>query len=64
MQATNTATFNFTPDGDQTTITWAMTGTNNFVGKVMGLIMNCDKMVGGQFEKGLADLKTIVEAQK
>lgn len=64
IQATNTATFSFTPDGDQTTVTWAMTGTNDFMGKVMGLIMNCDKMVGGQFEKGLADLKTIVEAQK
>jgi Polyketide cyclase / dehydrase and lipid transport len=64
MQATNTAEFTFTPDGDHTTVTWTMSGTNNFMAKVMGLIMNCDKMVGGQFEKGLADLKAVAEASK
>ena len=35
-----------------------------FMGKVMSLFMNCDKMVGGQFEKGLAQMKTIVESRK
>ncbi|WP_411727271.1 SRPBCC family protein [Methyloglobulus sp.] len=64
MQATNIAEFTFTPEGNQTTVTWSMTGTNNFMAKVMGLIMNCDKMVGGQFEKGLAALKTVVEADR
>jgi hypothetical protein len=61
MQATNVAEFTFKPDGDQTTVIWTMTGINNFMGKVMGLIMNCDKMVGGQFEQGLAALKSVVE---
>lgn len=64
MQATNTAEFSFNSEGDQTNITWTMTGTNNFMGKVMNLFMNCDKMVGGQFEKGLADLKKVVEGVK
>lgn len=64
MQATNIAEFTFKPEGDQTTVTWSMTGTNNFMAKVMGLIMNCDKMVGGQFEKGLGDLKGVVEASR
>lgn len=64
MQATNTAEFAFKSEGDQTTVTWTMTGTNNFVGKVMGLVMNCDKMVGGQFAQGLASLKAVVEASK
>ncbi|ESS72072.1 polyketide cyclase/dehydrase [Methyloglobulus morosus KoM1] len=64
MQATNTAEFSFNSEGDQTNITWTMTGTNNFMGKVMNLFMNCDKMVGGQFEKGLADLKKVVEGAK
>ncbi|MBK8814775.1 MAG: SRPBCC family protein [Methylococcaceae bacterium] len=64
MQATNSSEFTFAPEGDKTTITWTMIGTNNFMGKVMGMIMNCDKMVGGQFEKGLADLKAIIELQK
>lgn len=57
----STAEFTFKPEGDKTLVTWSMTGKNNFIGKVMCLFMNMDKMVGGQFEKGLADLKTISE---
>jgi len=64
MQATNIAEFSFKPEGDQTNVTWTMMGTNNFMGKVMGLVMNCDKMVGGQFEQGLASLKEVVEQEK
>jgi len=62
MKATNTAEFTFRPDGDQTVVTWTMTGKNNFAGKAFGLIVNCDKMIGGQFEKGLAELKSLAEA--
>lgn len=61
FKATNTAEFTFQTEGDHTTVTWTMTGNNNFVGKAMGLIMNCEKMVGGQFEQGLANLKSVVE---
>ena len=39
-----------------------MTGTNNFLMKAFGLLMNMDKLVGGDFEKGLAQMKPIVEA--
>jgi hypothetical protein len=39
-----------------------MTGRNNFMGKAFGLIMNFDKMCGGDFEKGLANLKSVTEA--
>lgn len=60
--ATNVAEFTLKPEGNQTAVTWSMSGTNGFVGKCVGLIMNCDKMVGGQFEKGFANLKAIVEA--
>ena len=63
FQATNTAEFTFVPEGQTTIVTWSMYGKNNFVGKAMSLLMNCDKMVGGQFEKGLASLKAVVEAQ-
>ena len=59
--ATNTAEFTLKPEGDQTAVTWSMTGRNGFMGKAMGLIMNCEKMVGGQFEQGFANLKAIVE---
>ena len=62
MAGTNTAEFTFKPEGDKTVVTWSMSGHNNFLAKAVGLAINCDKMVGGQFEKGLADLKTIVEA--
>jgi len=61
FKATNTAEFTFKPEGTQTSVTWAMSGTNNFMGKLMGLIINCDKMVGGQFEQGLANLRAVVE---
>jgi len=59
--ATNTAEFTFKPQGDQTAVTWSMTGTKNFMAKAMHLVMNMDTMIGGQFEKGLADMKSIVE---
>ena len=59
--ATNAAKFTLRPQGNGTLVTWSMSGTNNFMGKLMSVIMDCDKMVGGQFEKGLTDLKAIVE---
>ncbi len=60
--ATNTAEFTFKPEGNATVVTWSMFGNKNFMSKVMGLVMNMDKMIGGQFEKGLADMKATAEA--
>lgn len=57
--ATNTAEFTFVPEGDKTVVTWSMAGKNNFMFKAAGLFMNCDKMIGGQFEKGLTDLNAV-----
>jgi uncharacterized protein YndB with AHSA1/START domain len=62
FRATNTAEFTFKPAGNQTVVTWSMTGENNFMAKAVHLFMNMDKMVGGQFEKGLASMKSVVEA--
>ena len=59
--ATNTVEFTFKPEGDQTAVTWSMAGKSNFMGKAVGLFMNVDKMVGGDFEKGLASLKAVTE---
>jgi hypothetical protein len=53
--------FTFKPEGDQTVVTWDMSGKNNFMAKAISLFMDCDKMVGGQFELGLANMKSIVE---
>lgn len=61
MKSTSTASFTFKEEGDKTLVTWSMDGKNNFIGKAMSLIFNCEKMVGGQFEKGLENLKTITE---
>lgn len=60
MQATNLAEFNFKPADGQTLVTWSMSGENSLMGKIFGLFINCDKMVGCQFEKGLANLKSVV----
>jgi uncharacterized protein YndB with AHSA1/START domain len=57
---TSTAEFTFKPEGDQTNVTWAMSGRNNFIAKAIGLFMDCDKMVGGQFEQGFTNLKAAV----
>jgi hypothetical protein len=52
------AEFTFNPEGNQTVVTWSMTGQNNFMAKAVHLFMNMDKMNGGQFEKGLAEMKS------
>ena len=62
--ATNMANFTFAPAGAGTSVTWAMTGERNFLFKAVGLFMDCDKMVGPQFEKGLAQLKSVSEASR
>jgi hypothetical protein len=62
FKATNTAEFIFKPAGDQTNVTWSMAGENNFMAKAFGLVMNMDKMIGDDFEKGLANLKSVAEA--
>ncbi|MBZ5504722.1 MAG: SRPBCC family protein [Acidobacteriia bacterium] len=59
--ATNTAEFTFQPQENLTAVTWNMTGKKNFVTKVIGLVMNMDKMLGGQFEQGLAQMKSVAE---
>lgn len=60
--ATNDTEFRFEPGAGGTTVTWTMSGENNFMAKAAGLVMNMDKMVGADFEKGLAQLKAVAEA--
>ncbi len=55
------AQFHFTPQPNGTDVRWSMDGPNTFMGKVFGLFMNMDKLVGKDFEIGLAGLKTVVE---
>ena len=62
FEATNSAEFTFKPEGNRTAVTWSMEGKNNFIAKAVCLFMNMDKMVGGQFEQGLAQMKSVAEA--
>lgn len=62
--ADNIAEFTFKPEAGKTTVTWTMSGTKNFMFKAFGLFVDCDQMIGGDFEKGLAQMKSVVEAKK
>ena len=61
FKATSTTEFTFKSEGNGTVVAWSMFVKNNFLSKAFGLFTNCDKMVGKDFEKGLASLKSIVE---
>lgn len=64
MAGTSDAEFTFQPQGSDTVVTWTMTGKNNFIAKAMCLFMDMDKMVGGQFEQGLASIKSVAEGKR
>jgi hypothetical protein len=63
FESVATSGFVVKPEGDKaSTATWSMEGKNNLMGKAFSVFMNMDKMIGGDFEKGLAGLKTVAEA--
>lgn len=64
MNAHNQIEFTLKPQGKETELTWAMAGPTPFVGKVIHLFVSMDKMVGKDFDEGLANLKAAAEARK
>ncbi|HEX7669494.1 MAG TPA: SRPBCC family protein [Polyangiaceae bacterium] len=60
--ATNTGTFSFVQVPEGTRVTWAMDGRNGFAAKAASLFMNMDKLVGTDFERGLAAMKAAAES--
>ena len=62
FKSSDTAVFTFESEDDHTLVTWAMSGKRNLVAKAIGLFVDCDKVVGGQFEQGLVNLKALSEA--
>ncbi len=62
MASTCTVEFTFKPEGDKTIVTWKMFGPQPFVGKAMSLFIDCEKMCGDQFEKGLMELAAAAQA--
>jgi hypothetical protein len=58
----STVEFTLEPGGDSTNVTQTMNGSNSYISKLMCMLFfNQDKMIGGKFEEGLADLKAIAE---
>ena len=61
FEAHNTAEFTMLPQGNATSVHWVMHGPSNFMSKVMHVFMDIEKMVGKDFEAGLANLKRLTE---
>ncbi|MBX3622811.1 MAG: SRPBCC family protein [Rhizobacter sp.] len=61
MEAHNLIDFTLAPQAGGTQVTWSMQGPMPFMGKLMGVIFNMDKMVGKDMESGLASLKALAE---
>jgi uncharacterized protein YndB with AHSA1/START domain len=61
MQVKNRIEFLLKPSGNGTNATWAIFGPMPFMSKIMSVFMSFDKMVGNEFEKGLAQLKALAE---
>jgi uncharacterized protein YndB with AHSA1/START domain len=60
--STSTAEFTFVPDGAQTVVTWSMSGDKNLLAKALHLVIDMDRMVGGKFDEGLAQMRAVAEA--
>ncbi len=61
FEGRNSVVFTLNKSGDSTQVTWSLICKQNYIAKIMGLIFNMDKMIGGDFEAGLAKLKVIAE---
>jgi hypothetical protein len=63
MAGVSQTDFSFRPEGGSTQVSWAMSGEQNFMGKAMDLFVGMDSMIGKDFEKGLAGMRTEAEAE-
>jgi uncharacterized protein YndB with AHSA1/START domain len=61
FEAKNTVEFTLEPQGDATRVTWAMNGRTPYIAKIVHVFFDMDRMVGSDFETGLANLKTVAE---
>jgi uncharacterized protein YndB with AHSA1/START domain len=62
FEAHNQVEFTLTPAGGGTRVVWAMSGPSPYISKLIGVFMNFDKMIGNDFEAGLANLKAAAES--
>lgn len=63
IEGHNRSIFSFAPEGGGTRVTWAMEGPSPFLTKVMGVLMDMDALIGGDFERGLTALKAAAESR-
>ena len=61
FEAHNAVEFTLEPKGEATNVTWAMQGDTPYLAKIVHVFLDMDKMVGKDFESGLANLKTLAE---
>ena len=61
--AVNDTEFTFKPEGAGTKVSWVMSGKNNFMSKAFGLFVDVEEMIGKDFDKGLAQMKQLGEAE-
>jgi uncharacterized protein YndB with AHSA1/START domain len=61
FHAENLVRYRLTPEGTGTRFSWEMEGNGGFIGKLFTLFVDCEKMVTGDFEKGISSLKSVVE---
>ena len=57
----NSVQFTLVPNGSGTSVTWAMSGKQPYMAKLMSTFINCEKMCQKQFDEGLAKLKSLIE---
>ena len=61
FKSTSTTVFTFTPNGSETIVSWKMTGEQTGPMGLFGKFFNMEKLIGPDFEKGLARLKAVAE---
>jgi uncharacterized protein YndB with AHSA1/START domain len=63
FEAHNIVDFTLDPGGDATNVTWAIHGPSPFISRVIGIFCDMDRMIGKDFEAGLANLKAVAETK-
>lgn len=63
FEAHNVVEFRLQPAGGATSVAWSMQGRSNFISRLIGVFIDMDRMIGRDFEAGLASLKAVAERQ-
>ncbi len=64
MKMEQDSEYSIQSSGNQSIVRWSVRGKNTFMGRLMCVFVDMDKLVGQMFEKGLSNLKNLVEKSK